>query len=73
MTQWTGLPAGPVLERVVDLTVGDAAERLGVSTRQVSRWRNGQSGIAIDTADRVAIRLGLHLCELYPELYREAC
>lgn len=43
----------------------EAAERLGVSRRSLSRWRS--DGISVPVADQVAIRAGYHPCEVWPE------
>lgn len=52
------LPLDPLLvvAGVTDLVV--LAERVGVTRRQVDRWRH--EGFGIDAADRVATAVGLH-------------
>lgn len=55
----------PILCRVADLSARAAAEELGVSRRQVIRWRNGHSWLRSATADRVACALGHHPAELW--------
>lgn len=64
------VPVGPLVARLDGLSVAAAAEVCGVSPRSINRWRSGRTAsVVVDVADRVAIRLGLHLSELYPELY----
>ena len=43
-----------------------AAVVLGVSSRQVERWRAGQQ-MRLVTADRLAVSLGVHPGNIWPE------
>ena len=45
-------------------SVDYVANRCGVSSRTVARWRGGQR-IRFDTADRVALNLGRHPAEIW--------
>lgn len=64
------VPVGPLVARLDGLSAAAAAEVCGVSPRSINRWRSGRTAsVVVDVADRIAIRLGLHLSELYPELY----
>lgn len=60
-----------VAARVRDLpadmvTVDQAAEACGVSSRAWCRWMV-KGGVDVWTADRVAVHLGLHPCMIWPE------
>lgn len=59
------LPFDP-LEREVGVETKALAEVLGVSVRQVWRWR--RDGVQIKRADELADRAGSHRWELWPEL-----
>lgn len=64
------VPVGPLLDATAGMSVAAAAEVCGVSPRSINRWRSGATlTVLIDQADRIAIRLGVHLSELYPDLY----
>lgn len=49
-------------------TVKKTAKLLDVDPRQIYRWRSG--GVREDVADRLAIGLGLHPGDLWPEWWR---
>lgn len=67
------VPVGPLLDGFGATSDREVARVCGVSMRSVQRWRSGATArVPIDVADRAAIRLGLHLSELYPDLYRDA-
>lgn len=56
----------PLVERYGN---GSALARaLGCDHTQVSRWRS--QGLPLDSADRVAVALGLHPAEVWPDWYR---
>jgi plasmid maintenance system antidote protein VapI len=48
-------------------TVCGLGRALGVHSTQVNRWR--RTGLTIATADRLAIAVGLHPVDLWPEWY----
>jgi transposase-like protein len=48
-------------------SVSALARALGCDRVQVSRWR--KHGMALDTADRVAVAVGHHPWEVWPEWY----
>lgn len=45
----------------------EVARFLNVHHTTVNKWRNGRRRIRYDTADRLAIELGLHPLNLWPE------
>lgn len=45
---------------------------LGVSDRTIARWRNG-GRVTERVADRAALLLGLHPCNLWPDEYQGQC
>lgn len=49
----------------------DLASYIGVARCTIQRWRNGQR-IDVWTADRIAIALGVHLLNIWPDHYQEA-
>jgi hypothetical protein len=57
------LPLEPLVRRYG--TVCGLARALGVHRTQASRWR--AMGVPLDTADRLAVAVGLHPCEVWPE------
>lgn len=61
------LSTAPVLERVNDLPVREAAAILGVNVGTLMKWRasEGAATIHYARADRIAIRLGHHPCVLW--------
>jgi hypothetical protein len=42
---------------------------LGVSRRTIVRWRQGVNMLNLPMADELAIRLGYHIGELWPDVY----
>ena len=44
-----------------------AARRLGTSPRQVHRWR--KEGVPWLFADKLAVRIGLHPCEVWVDWF----
>lgn len=62
------LDPGPLLE-VVPGSAREQAEALGVSVRQVCRWRAGAARLRIPTADALAVRVGHHPAELWPDTW----
>ena len=71
-----GLDPSPLLDvghrRLLELgrtpSARELAEYFGVSRREVVRWRNGQHGIRLGLADRLAARCGTHIDLLWPDL-----
>ena len=59
------LPVEPLVARYGNVSA--LARALGVDRVQVSRWR--RTGIGLATADRLAIAIGLHPVDLWPEWY----
>lgn len=45
------------------------AERTGINRGQIIRYK--REGLTVDAADRIAIRLGFHPAELWPDFHRE--
>lgn len=64
MTTRRTLDAAPLLELKADTTDDRLAVLLGANRQSVTRWRAGER-IALDTADRCAVRLGLHPSEVW--------
>lgn len=60
-------PAAPVLAYLADTPDGEIADRFGVTRRTVQRWRHGHASIAQSIADRIALELGLHPVNIWPE------
>lgn len=58
-TYWDGARILPLLGVQLDDTAG-LARRLGVTRRQVQRWRRTGWRMTTAAADRAALRLGLH-------------
>jgi len=68
-------PFAPIVELIVGRWDDDGqipatriGLRLGVTREQVHRWR--YKGLGIDQADALAVRLGLHPVEIWPDWYR---
>lgn len=57
------LPLEPLVARYG--TVSGLARALGVARTQASHWR--AQGVPLHTADRLAVSVGLHPCEVWPE------
>lgn len=57
------------LEPLIDRYGGVSAlaRALGVHRANATRWR--RDGITMNTADRIAVRLGWHPVEIWPEWY----
>lgn len=62
----TTFPSAPLLARCPAMSARQTADRLGVTSRTVFRWRAG-GRLYLATADRVAGRLGRHLIEIWPD------
>jgi hypothetical protein len=60
----------PVLARFPDRTAADIAAYLGVGAASVAKWRAGLRGLPPAGADRIAVRLGVHPGELWPEWWQ---
>jgi lambda repressor-like predicted transcriptional regulator len=58
----------PVLRRFG--TVGEAADHLGVSVRSLYRWM--KDGLSWQRADEVAVRLGVHPANIWPDWFAAA-
>lgn len=54
------LDPAPILALVAGRSDREISDRIGVSRRTVWRWRQGVTLVYPATADRVAVRLGLH-------------
>jgi plasmid maintenance system antidote protein VapI len=50
----------------------EVAIALGVHWRTVARWRRGRTRLNTITADRLAVRCGLHPSALWPEWFDAA-
>lgn len=48
-------------------TVSGLARALGVPRTQASHWRH--HGVPLDTADRLAVSVGLHPCEVWEDWF----
>lgn len=59
------LPLEPLVARHGG--VSGLARALGRNRAQVGKWR--QRGVTLDSADRIAVALGLHPVEVWPEWY----
>lgn len=57
--------ADPLIDRFG--SVSAFARALGVDRANATRWR--RDGIPVDTADCIAVRLGWHPVEIWPEWY----
>lgn len=53
------IPSQPLLDHLGPGSASEHAQRCGVSTRQVVRWRGG-SGLMVTTAEDICDRLDLH-------------
>ena len=62
------LDPAPLLEAVPG-SAREQAEALGVSRRQVHRWRAGAARLPATTADVLAVRAGHHPFELWPDTW----
>jgi hypothetical protein len=56
----------PLIERYGNVSV--LARALGINRAQVARWRS--DGLPLDAGDRVAVLVGKHPAEVWPEWYR---
>lgn len=63
----SGLDPRPVLELIAGKTSPAAARRLGVSESLIRYWRLGRRRISRNLGDRIAIELGRHPTNLWPE------
>lgn len=61
----TRFSAEPLIDRYGGVSA--LARALGVDRANATRWR--RNGIPMDTADRIAVRLGWHPVEIWPEWY----
>ena len=57
----------PILDRFAGNKDRDTADILGVGVHTVRSWRTGRRRIKATAADRLAVGLGLHPAELWPE------
>lgn len=64
-----GLDPSPLLRMVADLCADDAAVYLGVSPGALNSWRQGRRRVSWYNADRIAVHLGLHPVDLWPEWF----
>jgi len=55
----------PLVQRYGNVSV--LARALGIDRAQVAHWRS--DGLPVDSADRVAVLLGRHPAEVWPEWY----
>jgi hypothetical protein len=63
------LDPGPLLALFPGATDGEIADRTGVSRHTVLRWRHGTTALYPATADRIAVRLGLHPANLWGDAW----
>lgn len=63
------LDPAPLLARAGDGSARELATRLGVASRTVARWRSGRVRLWPVDADRFAVRLGLHPCEVWGDAW----
>jgi hypothetical protein len=64
------LPAKALLDQFEEGTWANIiAERLGTSRANIQRWREGTTNFDPYTADKYAIRLGKHPCQIWPEWF----
>ncbi|MDQ1439266.1 MAG: Winged helix-turn-helix DNA-binding [Acidimicrobiaceae bacterium] len=56
----------PLVQRYGNVSI--LARALGVDRAQVAHWRS--DGVPIESADRIAIAVGRHPAEVWPEWYR---
>lgn len=57
------LDVAPLIAASQRGTGNSLAEDLGCDRRQVTRWVN--NGVPVDTADRLAVALGMHPAEVW--------
>ena len=57
----------PVLDRFHGATANTIATALGVTPRTVARWRTGNARLTLPQADRMALAVDRHPCELWPD------
>jgi lambda repressor-like predicted transcriptional regulator len=60
-------PFGPVIERSGCRSVAAVAQKTGFPLRTVQRWAH--LGVTDNYADRLAVRLGFHPSEIWPEWF----
>ena len=63
-------PAGALLELQGSMTDAEFAAALGVERQTVHRWKSGRRQVAVAHADRLAVALGRHPGEIWPEWWR---
>lgn len=59
------VPLEPLVQRYGNGSI--LARALGCHSTQVSRWRT--DGLPLDSADRIAVAVGLHPVEIWPDWY----
>lgn len=63
-------PTGPLRGLLGVSTTTELARTCGVVRRQMQRY--GVYGLPESVADRIAVRLGMHPAEIWPEWFEEA-
>lgn len=63
----------PVMAEVAHLSIAGAAEWLGVSKRQVVRYRKGEAWLMFNTADRLALAVNRVPWELWEDFGEPCC
>ncbi len=61
------LTTEPILAKVADLPVREAADLLGVNVGTLMKWRasEGTATVHFARADKIAVRLGVHPCAMW--------
>lgn len=59
-------------DRQVRSGLSQAARILGVSRNCLGKWKSA-GGITLDVADELAVRLGMHPCEIWGRDWWDAC
>lgn len=67
-----GFDPAPILAHFADVEDLVAAETLGVHIDTIRNWRTGRKRLKAAAADRIAVRIGAHPGELWPEWWAEA-
>lgn len=63
----------PLMAEVAHLSIAKAAVWLGVSTRQVVRYRSGRTWLRLNTADRLALAVNRMPIELWEDFGEPCC
>lgn len=66
MVRGRRLSVAPLLERF-EGNASDLARAAGVNASAVTRWK--ERGLSLAQADDIAVRLGLHPMEVWPDFY----